>query len=414
MGIMGLLLIGSGFASASEVAYFSLSPNDKAALQAENSNAANRVLTALNFPEQLLAALLVLNNLFNLALIILSTYLTNVVFNFNAFPWLAIGIQTVLVTTLLLIFGEVIPKTYAASQALVWSKRSSLLVLVSMRVFKPVTRALVYSSRVFERMNKPKRLTVEALEDALDLTATEATTPDQKRLLKEIVRFGNTSVKQIMTPRKEIIGVEHSRELNDVLSIIAENGYSRVPVFEENLDSISGVLHAKDLLPLLDSPQKFDWTEVVRNTFFVPEGMKIDDLLGDFREKKMHLAIVVDEYGGVSGLVTLEDVLEEIVGEIRDEFDAEEQYYSQLDEDTYVFEAHTHLSDLFRVLSLDPLILDTFRGEADTVAGLILEQLGRMPVKGEKIETGALKWTIEACDRRRIVRVKVKVDRNGY
>jgi len=202
--------------------------------------------------------------------------------------------------------------------------------------------------------------------------------------------------------------------LPTILEAVSENGYSRVPVYTENLDTIAGVLHAKDLLKHLDAPVDFAWTELARPAFFVTEGMKIDDLLGDFREKKMHMALVVDEFGGISGLVTLEDVMEEIVGEIRDEFDTEEQLFSQLDDDTYVFEARAQLSDLFRAVDLDPDALDAYRGEADTVAGLILEQLGRMPNKGESIETGPVAWTVEACDRRRIVRVKVKVDRDGF
>lgn len=281
-----------------------------------------------------------------------------------------------------------------------------------MKVLEPISRALVGSSRFIERSSKNKSLTVEELEDALDLTADEATTPEQQRLLREIVRFGTTSVKQIMTPRQDIFAVDGSKELPSILEAVSENGYSRVPVFTENLDTIAGVLHAKDLLKHLDAPEDFAWTALARPAFFVTEGMKIDDLLGDFREKKMHMALVVDEFGGVSGLVTLEDVMEEIVGEIRDEFDTEEQLFSQLDDDTYVFEARAQLSDLFRAVDLDPDALDPYRGEADTVAGLILEQLNRMPLKGESIQTGPVAWTVEACDRRRIVRVKVKVDRD--
>jgi putative hemolysin len=413
IAMMGLLLVGSGVASASEVAFFSLTPKDKAALNEENSPAAERVLDVLKHPEKLLASLLVLNNLFNLALILLSTYVTALIFNFADHPWLAVGIQTVLVTALLLIFGEVVPKTYAASHGLSWAKSISPFIQGSMKVLEPISRALVGSSRFIERSSKNKSLTVEELEDALDLTADEATTPEQQRLLREIVRFGTTSVKQIMTPRQDVFAVDGAKDLPTILEAVSENGYSRVPVYTENLDTIAGVLHAKDLLKHLDAPVDFAWTELARPAFFVTEGMKIDDLLGDFREKKMHMALVVDEFGGISGLVTLEDVMEEIVGEIRDEFDTEEQLYSQLDDDTYVFEARAQLSDLFRAVDLDPDALDAYRGEADTVAGLILEQLGRMPNKGESIETGPVAWTVEACDRRRIVRVKVKVDRDG-
>lgn len=408
---MGLLLMGSGVASASEVAYFSLTPNDKAKLNEEKTPGADRVLDILKHPEKLLASLLVLNNLFNLALILLSTWVTTLIFNFAAHPWLAVGIQTILVTTLLLVFGEVIPKTYAASHGVSWAKNIAPFIQGSMKVLEPISRALVGSSRFIERSSKNKSLTVEELEDALDLTSDDATTPEQQRLLREIVRFGNTSVKQIMTPRQDVFALEDGKGLPEVLEAVSENGYSRVPIFQENLDTIVGVLHAKDLLKHLDASDDYPWSNLVRPAFFVTESMKIDDLLGDFREKKMHMALVVDEFGGISGLVTLEDVMEEIVGEIRDEFDTEEQLYSQLDEDTFVFEARAQLSDLFRTVDLDPDILDAYRGEADTVAGLILEQLGRMPLKGEALRTGPVHWTVEAADRRRIVRVKVKVDR---
>jgi putative hemolysin len=413
MGIMGLLLLGSAVASASEVAFFSLTPNDKAGLNEDKSPVSDRVLDILKHPEKLLASLLILNNLFNLALILLSTWVTGLIFNFEAHPWLAIGIQTVLVTALLLIFGEVIPKTYAASHGVSWAKSIAPLIQGSMRLLEPISRALVGSSRFIERSSKNKTLTVEELEDALDLTSDDATTPEQQRLLREIVRFGNTSVKQIMTPRQDVLAIESGKALSEVLGSVSENGYSRVPIFQENLDTILGVLHAKDLLKHLDAPENFAWTELVRPAFFVTESMKIDDLLGDFREKKMHMALVVDEFGGVSGLVTLEDVMEEIVGEIRDEFDTEEQLFSQLDEDTFVFEARAQLSDLFRAVDLEPDVLDSYRGEADTVAGLILEQLGRMPLKGEALHTGPVHWTVEAADRRRIVRVKVKIERHA-
>ena len=410
--LMVLLLIGSGIASASEVAFFALTPADKSTLNTSGNPSSLRVVEILKHPERLLATLLVLNNIFNLGLILLSTYLTGILFNLGEHPWLAFGIQTIFVTALLLVFGEVIPKTYAASHGLSWSKRISTFVLFTMRMFHPITRALVGTSRLFERISTGKALTVEELEDALDLTSDEATTPDQQRLLREIVRFGSTSVKQIMTPRQEVFAVDSSKNMTEVLESIAQNGYSRVPVFKENLDSIIGVLHTKDMLQHLDATDSFDWTSVVRSTFFVTEGMKIDDLLGDFREKKMHMALVVDEYGGISGLVTLEDVMEEIVGEIRDEFDTDDQLYSQLDDDTYVFEARAQLTDLFRTINIEPEVLDAFRGEADTVAGLILEQLERMPLKGETLQTGPISWTIEACDRRRIVRVKVKIERH--
>ena len=409
---MLLLLIGSAFTSASEVAYFSLSPNQKVELGEHKSISSKRVLEVLKSPDTLLATLLILNNLFNLGLILLSTLATSLIFNLEDYPLLALGIQTFFITTLILVFGEVIPKTYATNNGLNWTMTSSKFIQNAIKFFNPISMALVKSSRYIDRFSKTKSLTVNELEEALDLTSEEATTPEQQRLLREIVKFGSTSVKQIMTPRQDIFAINSDLDIKMVLKSVSENGYSRIPIFQESLDSISGILHAKDLLNHLDASHEFKWAELLRPAFFVTENMKIDDLLGDFRQKKMHMAVVVDEFGGISGITTLEDVMEEIVGEIRDEFDSDERLYSQLDNSTFVFEARAQLTDLYRVLNISPEILEEYRGEADTVAGILLEQLGRMPLKGESLIIGPIKWTVEAADVRRIVRVKVKLIEN--
>jgi gliding motility-associated protein GldE len=289
---------------------------------------------------------------------------------------------------------------------------SSKFIQNAIKFLNPISNALVKSSRYIDRFSKAKSLTVNELEEALDLTSDEATTPEQQRLLREIVKFGSTSVKQIMTPRQDIFAINSDLDIKKVLESVSENGYSRIPIFQKSLDSILGILHAKDLLNHLDAPNEFNWAELLRPVFFVTENMKIDDLLGDFRQKKMHMAVVVDEFGGISGITTLEDVMEEIVGEIRDEFDSDEQLYSQLDKYTFVFEARAQLTDLYRVLNISPDVLEEYRGEADTVAGILLEQLGRMPLKGESLTIGPIKWTVEAADVRRIVRVKVKLIEN--
>ena len=403
------LLFGSGFTSASEVAYFSLSPNQKVQLDEDKTGNSIRVIEAIKSPELLLATLLILNNLFNLGLVLLSSVVTSLVFNIEEYPIIAIGIQTFLITSLILVFGEVIPKTYATYNALSWAKSSSKFILKAIKLFIPFSKALVKSSKYIDGFNKSKSLTANELEEALDLTSDEATTPEQEKLLREIVKFGSTSVKQIMTPRQEIFAITSKMNLKNVLESVSENGYSRIPIYEESLDSIQGILHAKDLLKHLDADTKFLWTDLLRPAFFVTENMKIDDLLGDFQQKKMHMAVVVDEYGGISGVTTLEDVMEEIVGEIRDEFDSDEQLYSQLDKTTFIFEARAQLTDLYRVINLDSNTLEKLRGEADTIAGLILEQLGRMPLKGESLIIGPLKCTIEAADPRKIVRVKIKL-----
>ena len=343
---MMALLFGSGFTSAAEVAYFSLSPKQKVQLDEDKTGNSIRVIEAIKSPELLLATLLILNNLFNLGLVLLSSVVTSLVFNIEEYPIIAIGIQTFLITSLILVFGEVIPKTYATYNALSWTKSSSKFILKAIKLFTPFSKALVKSSQYIDGFNKSKSLTANELEEALDLTSDEATTPEQEKLLREIVKFGSTSVKQIMTPRQEIFAINSKMNLKNVLESVSENGYSRIPIYEESLDSIQGILHAKDLLKHLDADTKFSWTDLLRPAFFVTENMKIDDLLGDFQQKKMHMAVVVDEYGGISGVATLEDVMEEIVGEIRDEFDSDEQLYSQLDKTTFIFEARAQLSKL--------------------------------------------------------------------
>ena len=351
---MLLLLMGSAFTSASEVAYFSLSPNQKVELSEDKSISSKRVLEVLKSPENLLATLLILNNLFNLGLILLSSLATSLIFNLEDYPFIALGIQTIFVTTLILVFGEVIPKTYATNHGLNWTMSSSKFIQNAIKFLNPISNALVKSSRYIDRFSKAKSLTVNELEEALDLTSDEATTPEQQRLLREIVKFGSTSVKQIMTPRQDIFAINSDLDIKKVLESVSENGYSRIPIFQKSLDSILGILHAKDLLNHLDASNEFNWAELLRPVFFVTENMKIDDLLGDFRQKKMHMAVVVDEFGGISGITTLEDVMEEIVGEIRDEFDSDEQLYSQLDKYTFVFEARAQLTDLYRVLNISP------------------------------------------------------------
>lgn len=409
---MGVLLMGSALTSAAEVAFFSLGPKDKEALQADGAGPALRVRTVLDSPESLLATLLIVNNLFNIGLVLSSGWAVALWFDFTVTaPWVIILIQTVMVTAILLIFGEVLPKTYAASHAMTYAKRIVSSIQVAMRLTRPMSRALTRTSRLFD-VNRSKALTVDQLEDALDLTHKHATSEDQHKMLREIVRFGSTSAKEIMTPRKNLFAFNENTPWPEIIKSLSEQGYSRVPVYHEQLDQISGVLHAKDLIGHLHE-DALDWKSLIRQPFFATEGMKLDDLLEEFRQRRIHMAIVVDEHGGVSGLATLEDVMEEIVGEISDEFDVEEQLYSRLDDDTYVFEALTSISDLCRIINLPVEALDAYRGEADTIAGVLLEVLERLPRRGETITTGALHWTIESADDRHIRRVKVQINRDS-
>jgi len=403
--VLILLLVGSFVASASEVAFFALSPSEKDAL--ERRPGGSKVLELCRHPESLLATLLIWNNFFNLAFVLVWGLWIGQAISEGMVDWLRALLETGLATAVLLLFGEVMPKSISNQKRVAVSLVMAPLVGAAMTASRPLAKSLMFTSRALSKGGvKSSTVTVAQLEKALELTDSSATTMQQKKWLREIVRFGSTSIKQICTPRQDLVDVSSEWGLSEVLGVVTESGYSRLPVYQEQRDRIIGVLHSKDLLPMLGAEGASPWQHLIRPAMFVSESMKIDDLLGDFRAKKMHLAVVVDEYGGVSGVVTLEDVMEEIVGEINDEFDTEKQTYTQLDEWTYVFEARTPLHDVLRTMNIAPESLE--RGDADTLAGLILEQLGRMPLKGEERALGPLTWTVEACDRRRIVRVKVR------
>lgn len=402
--VLLLLLAGSFMASASEVAFFALSPSEKDEL--ERRNGGSKVLDLCRQPESLLATLLIWNNFFNLAFVLVWGLWIGQAMANGSLEWLRAILETGLATGLILIFGEVVPKSLSNQKRIEVGIFMAPIVLTAMRLVRPLAKSLTFTSRALSKGGpKSSTVTVAQLERALELTDSSATSTQQKLWLREIVRFGTTSIKQICSPRQDLIDLNSAWDIKEVLRVVTESGYSRLPVYQDQRDRIIGVLHTKDLLPFLGSDSTTDWQHLIRPAMFVSETMKIDDLLGDFRAKKMHLAVVVDEYGGVSGVVTLEDVMEEIVGEINDEFDTEKQMFTQLDERTFVFEARTPLHDVLRAMNLETDVLE--RGEADTLAGLILEQLGRMPVKGEQQDIGPLTWTVEACDRRRIDRVKV-------
>lgn len=401
--VLIILLAGSFMASASEVAFFALSPSEKDEL--ERRNGGSKVLDLCRQPESLLATLLIWNNFFNLAFVLVLGLWIGQTMAGGSLEWLRAVLETGLATLLLLIFGEVLPKSFSNQKRIEVSIFMAPIILTAMKLVRPLAKSLMLTSRALSKGGPKSSVTVAQLERALELTDSSATSTQQKLWLREIVRFGTTSIKQICSPRQDLIDLNSAWDIKEVLKVVTESGYSRLPVYQEQRDRIIGVLHTKDLLPFLGSDSSTDWQHLIRPAMFVSETMKIDDLLGDFRAKKMHLAVVVDEYGGVSGVVTLEDVMEEIVGEINDEFDTEKQMFTQLDERTFVFEARTPLHDVLRAMNLETDVLE--RGEADTLAGLILEQLGRMPVKGEQQDIGPLTWTVEACDRRRIDRVKV-------
>ena len=406
-----VLLLSSALISGSEVAFFSLSPTDFASLEKRKSAADDLVLRLLDKPKSLLATILITNNFINILIVLISTLLMGMLFRFGDNAILDFAVKVVGITFVLLLFGEVLPKVYANRNALNFSKTMSQPLFVLSNVLRPVAGFLIGTSNIIERRLKPsgQNISVEDLSTALEITSDEERTEDDQRLLEGIVKFGSIEVRQIMKPRMDIIALDTEMTYPEVLKLILENGYSRLPAFQENLDQVSGILYIKDLLRHLNANDDFKWPNLLRPPFFVRENKKIDDLLKEFQERKMHMAVVVDEYGGTSGLVTMEDVLEEIVGDISDEFDDEDIIYSKLDDDNYVFEGKTPLNDFYRVLDLEGVDFDEVRGDSDTLAGFLLEISGKFPRKNEVIDYLHYRFKVEGIDHRRIKRIKVTV-----
>ena len=409
------LLISSALVSGAEVAFFSLSQTDLNELS-NNGKEENVVVQLLDKPRKLLATILITNNFINILIVLLFASLSDTLFsdfdyqfNFYFFSTsVRFLIEIVLVTFLILLFGEVLPKVYASRNALRFSKTMSKFIHSINILLTPFSLPLITITKWIENRlgNKNSNFSVETLSQALELTSEGATTKDEQKILEGIVSFGNTETVQIMKPRIDIFALSDEETYETVLQKILENGYSRNPVYKDNIDNIIGVLYAKDLLAHLNK-KALKWQNLIREPFFVPENKKLDDLLGDFREKKNHLAIVVDEYGGTSGLVTLEDVIEEIVGDINDEFDDDDLSYSKIDINNYIFDGKTTIKDFCRVLDdEDEDIFEKEKGESETLAGFLLEISGKFPKKGEKINFKNYTFTIEALDKKRIKQVK--------
>lgn len=378
-------------------------------LQNEKSGSADRAMALLERPHRLLATILIANNFVNIAIVILSSFILIGGFNFEGYaPWVAVVIQVGVVTFLLLLLGEVIPKVYATSNAMKLITLMALPLTVLLKVFYPVSSVLISSTNLINKRIKKRQndYSVDELEHALELTKDEQTTPDEEKILKGIVRFGNTDVKQIMKPRTEVAAFDFTTSYAELMEELLDEGFSRVPVYKESLDQVVGILYLKDLLPYSESTD-LDWQTLVRAPYFVPENKKLDDLLKEFQSRKVHMAVVVDEYGGTSGIVTLEDIIEEIVGDITDEFDDEDIFYSKLDEQNYIFEGKTPLVDLYKILEIDGENFEEAKGESDTLAGFMLELSGRLLVKNEKVNFENYILTVEAADKRRIKRVKL-------
>ena len=413
--ILILLLISSALISGSEIAFFSLNQKDINELS-NSRKEKNIVVTLLEKPRKLLATILITNNFINILIVLLFASLAETLFgNFNlslnlyffAVP-IRFLLEIILVTFLILLFGEVLPKVYASRNALSFAKKMSKFIHTINILLTPFSTPLITITKWIEQKlgSKARSFSVETLSQALELTSQDPTNKDEQKILQGIVSFGNTETVQIMKPRIDVFALSEDETYEEVLNKILINGYSRNPVYRENIDNIVGVLYAKDLLAHLNK-KSFKWQTLLRETFFVPENKKLDDLLGDFRAKKNHLAIVVDEYGGTSGLVTLEDVIEEIVGDINDEFDHEDISYSKIDENNYLFEGKTSIKDFCKILDdEDEDIFEEEKGESETLAGFILEISGKFPKIGEKITFKNYIFTIEALDKKRIKQVK--------
>ncbi len=404
------LLLVSGFASGSEIAIFSLTPSDENELEEGKYASDSKIIALRNDSERTLATILITNNLVNVTIIMLLNYFFAHVVDFGGAAWLQFLCITVLLTFLLLLFGEIIPKIYSRQQPLRFCRRAVSGILFFRKLFYPFASVLLQSGVLAGKVVQKDDhvLSVDDLEQALELTDKDDI-KDEQRMLEGIVRFGDETAKEIMTSRQDVVDLDFRSSFSEVLQCIVDNNYSRIPVYQENSDNIRGILYIKDLLPHLGKPATFRWQSLIRPPYFVPETKKIDDLLREFQANRVHIAIVVDEFGGTSGIVTLEDVLEEIVGEINDEYDDDERNYARINSNTFEFEGKTLLSDFCRIIKVDDDFFADVEGDADTIAGLLLEIKGDFPRLHEKIDYRNFTFEILEQEERRISKVKVVV-----
>lgn len=416
---IGIILIALLFLSAllagSEVAFFSLNADQRAALRDSDNPAEKAVSLLLDKPQQLLATLLIAINFVNIIFITLSNYLTEMILGPQSVGTLVVTLFLLFgVTFIITFFGELIPKVWAQQNNIRFATFSATLIQFFNVVFTPLSRSLLAISNLIEKRIEKKSYTLTAheLNHALEITTDENTTEQEKDILRGILNFGNTSVKSVMKARRDIVAFDTEMDFHELMDKINKNGYSRVPVFKETIDKIEGILYIKDLLVHVEEDEKFDWISLLHQPFFVPENKKIDDLLYDFQEKRVHMAVVVNEYGETEGLVTMEDIIEEIVGEINDEFDDETADYKRLDEQSYLFEAKTSLNDFCRVFDLDVVYFEKAKGESETLGGLMIELFGRIPNSGEEMAWEDFEFKIQSVDARRVKKVKVTNKKN--
>ena len=415
IGFVGIfiLLFLSAIVSGAEVALFSLSQQDIDDSLNDSPAKGKIISNLLEKPKKLLATLLVANNFFNIGVVILFAYIGQNIFANISSPAFKFTLEVILVTFLILLFGEVLPKVYASRNSIRFAKRVAYPLAFLDKVLSPVSLPMRAVTIYFQnKLGKQKsNFSVNQLSQALELTDSEGTSTEEQKILEGIVSFGNTDTKQVMSPRIDIFALEISETFAEIYPKIIETGFSRIPVYRDNIDQIEGVLFVKDLLPHIDK-EEFDWTSLIREAFFVPENKKLDNLLKDFQSLKSHLAIVVDEYGGTSGLVSLEDVIEEIVGDISDEFDDENLNFSQIDENNFLFEGKINLKDFYRIVDVDEDVFEAHKGEAETLAGFILEILGNFPKKDQKIPFENCIFTVETVDKKRVKQIKVTINKN--
>lgn len=412
--IIILLLFCSALISGSEVAYFSLSPNDIEHLKNDKSKSSALALKLLENPNKLLANILISNNFINIAIIILSSYLTSKAFIFPDNSLISFLLQVVVITFLLVLIGEISPKVYANRNALWFSRKMSVPLNISNKIFSPLSIILTSSTAIIDKKIKQKKeiISMDEIAEAVELTSEKNKNEEEQKILKSIVEFGSIDVKEIMKSRVDVIAIEENLIFEKVIDLVVNSGFSRIPVFKESFDKIQGVLYVKDLIPHLEKSKEFRWQNLIRKAYFVPETKMISGLLKEFQEKKIHLAIVVDEYGGTSGIVTLEDILEEIVGDITDEFDDDDNFFSILDDYNYIFEGKISLNDFLKTVKEETDYFEDVRGDSDTLAGLILELEGSIPNKGQVIKYRKYTFNIESSDKRKIKRIKVQIKKN--
>ncbi|WP_430822584.1 gliding motility-associated protein GldE [Carboxylicivirga sp. N1Y90] len=407
--INAFLLLSSALISGSEVAFFSLEPKDLDILKEKKSKNSKLILKHLKNKELLLATILISNNFVNVAIVILTSLIASELILIDGNTTLKFLVEIVFITGIILFFGEILPKVYASKSPSKFASVMAYPLWILTKLLKPISLILTKSTQFVNRRmaRKVKNLSMDDISHALELTGNDIS--DEKDILEGIVKFGNIDVSEIMTARVDVMDVEIKSDYNKVLQIIIDSGYSRLPVFEETPDNVKGLLYVKDLLAHLNETNEYKWQDLIRKAYYVPETKMINDLLEEFQSQKIHMAIVVDEYGGTSGIVTLEDILEEIVGDISDELDEDEDVFSRLPDGSFVFEAKILLNDFHKVTETDETLFDSIRGDAETLAGLILELKGEIPKKDDTIEFNNFKFTILAADNRRIKKVKLEL-----